>query len=116
MTNVVFKIRRGTAADWSEVDPVLRDGEPGIAVDTNVFKIGDGVLPWNQLDSVIDPDVIAAIIQQIIDDNGGISADPRIGLLEDLTTEDKTLIVSAINEINMADVSLVLLYDNAKAG
>ena len=42
--------------------------------------------------------------------------DPRVGDIDNLTTEDKSSIVGAINELNYEDVSLALLYNNAKAG
>lgn len=48
--------------------------------------------------------------------SGGITEDPRIGDLDDLTTVEKGTVVGAINELNYEDVSLVLFYENAKAG
>lgn len=39
-----------------------------------------------------------------------------VGNLNDLTTDDKTSLVAAINELNMIDVSLVSIYNNSKAG
>lgn len=39
-----------------------------------------------------------------------------IGDIADLETDDKSNLVAAINELNMAGVSLSILYDNAKAG
>jgi hypothetical protein len=47
--NTIFKLKRGTAARWAEVNPILETGEPGFVLDENRFKIGDGVTPWNQL-------------------------------------------------------------------
>lgn len=44
-----FKLKRGTAARWAEVNPILEQGEPGFVYDTNRLKIGDGVTPWNDL-------------------------------------------------------------------
>ena len=44
-----FKLKRGTAARWAEVNPVLEQGEPGFVYDNNRLKIGDGVTPWNEL-------------------------------------------------------------------
>ena len=44
-----FKLRRGTAQRWVEVNPVLEQGEPGFEYDTNKLKIGDGVRTWNDL-------------------------------------------------------------------
>ncbi len=47
--STIIKLKRGTAARWAEVNPVLSLGEPGFVYDTNRLKIGDGVTPWNQL-------------------------------------------------------------------
>lgn len=42
-----IQLRRDTAANWSSVNPVLAQGEPGVETDAGGFKIGDGVTPWN---------------------------------------------------------------------
>ena len=44
-----IKFKRGTAARWNELNPVLVAGEPGFVTDENRFKIGDGVTTWNDL-------------------------------------------------------------------
>lgn len=48
--NVIFKLRRDIAADWTTNNPILRAGEPGFEIDTNKLKIGDGLNAWNDLD------------------------------------------------------------------
>jgi hypothetical protein len=45
----IIKLRRGTASQWAEVNPVLAVGEPGFESDTKKFKIGDGTTAWNNL-------------------------------------------------------------------
>lgn len=42
-------IRRGTAVQWSTVNPILLAGEFAVETDTRKFKIGDGVTDWNTL-------------------------------------------------------------------
>jgi hypothetical protein len=44
--------RRGTAAQWQAANTILGVGEIGFAYDTNVIKAGNGVTPWNSLDSI----------------------------------------------------------------
>jgi hypothetical protein len=44
-----FRLRRGTASEWSDANPVLSFGEPGFVTDENNIKIGDGVTAWNSL-------------------------------------------------------------------
>lgn len=44
-----IQLRRDTASQWSSVNPILLSGEPGFEYDTLRFKIGNGLLHWNQL-------------------------------------------------------------------
>lgn len=44
-----FLLKRGSAKRWAEVNPVLKEGEPGFVYDSNQLKIGDGKTPWNEL-------------------------------------------------------------------
>lgn len=41
--------RRGTAARWIEINPVLALGEIGFEIDTGKFKIGTGSTTWTSL-------------------------------------------------------------------
>ena len=45
-----IKLRRDTAANWTSVNPVLSQGEPGLETDTSKVKYGDGTTAWNDLD------------------------------------------------------------------
>lgn len=45
----IIQWRRDTAANWTLIDPVLQDGEPGYETDTRRFKVGDGVKIWSLL-------------------------------------------------------------------
>lgn len=47
--NHIYQFKRGTAQRWIEVNPILRQGEPGFEYDTNRLKIGDGFTPWAAL-------------------------------------------------------------------
>ena len=44
-----IQLRRGTAAEWADANPVLADGEPGYEKVSGKQKIGDGVSPWTVL-------------------------------------------------------------------
>lgn len=44
-----IQLRRGTAAEWANVNPVLASGEPGVEVDTSKLKVGDGSTAWADL-------------------------------------------------------------------
>ena len=45
-----IKLRRDTAANWTENDPVLALGEPGLETDTRKIKYGDGTSTWTVLE------------------------------------------------------------------
>ena len=47
---IQIQFRRGTASEWSTVNPVLALAEMGIETDTDLFKIGNGSQQWNDLD------------------------------------------------------------------
>ena len=60
--------RRGTAAQWSTVNPVLAYSEMGIeypdsGIGTGMVKIkfGDGSTPWNDLEYGVNPEAANAI-------------------------------------------------------
>lgn len=46
---VQIQLRRGSAAEWTSVNPVLAQGELGIELETDRFKIGNGIDRWDDL-------------------------------------------------------------------
>jgi hypothetical protein len=50
--NLAF--RRGSSSVWATSNSVLASGEPGFAIDTNIFKIGDGSKEWSELPAIND--------------------------------------------------------------
>ena len=44
-----IQVRRDTAANWTENDPTLVDGEIGFETDTGLFKIGRSNTAWTSL-------------------------------------------------------------------
>lgn len=46
---VQIQLRRGSAAEWSSVNPVIAQGEFVLELDTGRFKLGNGVSRWNDL-------------------------------------------------------------------
>jgi Major tropism determinant N-terminal domain len=45
-----IQLRRDISANWAGTNPTLSAGEPGIELDTNKLKVGDGMTAWNDLD------------------------------------------------------------------
>ena len=48
----LIQFRRGTAQEWADKDPILDSGEPGFETDTGLYKIGDGIHYWSELQYV----------------------------------------------------------------
>lgn len=48
--STVIQFRRGSSSQWSQANPVLLDGEPGIELNTGKFKLGTGTSTWNNLE------------------------------------------------------------------
>jgi len=46
-----IQVRRGSATQWSNTNPVLASGEPGFDTTNNLLKIGDGTSTWTSLSS-----------------------------------------------------------------
>jgi hypothetical protein len=47
---VQIQLRNDTATNWTSADPILAQGEMGLETDTRLFKIGDGVTIWSELE------------------------------------------------------------------
>ena len=47
--------RRDTKARWTQFNPILLEGEVGYELDTDQYKVGDGVNAWNSLPYRGDP-------------------------------------------------------------
>ena len=69
MATVRLQLRRGTAADWASVNPVLAAGEMGVETDTRKVKVGDGATSWSGLDYIAsDSPAISEIAQDAINE------------------------------------------------
>jgi len=47
---VKFQFRRDTAANWETNNPILSEGEFGLDLTNQRFKIGDGVNTWDNIE------------------------------------------------------------------
>ena len=62
-------LKRGTAARWAELNPILPAGEPGFVTDQNILKIGDGVTPFVQLEAIGSTDLSVVALRRDNDYN-----------------------------------------------
>jgi len=54
-SKVKFQFRRDTLCSWYNTNPLLLAGEPAFEIDTNSFKVGDGINKWNSLPYIQSP-------------------------------------------------------------
>jgi len=68
MSTVRIQVRRGTASEWTSVNPTLAAGELGVETDTRKIKIGTGSTAWTSLSYIAaDSPAITEIAQDAID-------------------------------------------------
>lgn len=103
---VRFRLRGGSAALWASRNPVLMADEPGFETDTGVFKIGDGVTPWNDLPGYVDADGVQTLVEEVVAGAGGVTV---AELLAHINSE-------APHPVYDDGADFVLLYENAKVG
>jgi hypothetical protein len=98
--------RRGTAAEWAAANYVLEEGELGYEIDTNKFKVGNNVSPWNELGYFIPEDDIVVLIEAAVEEAASSGG-------------DQASLEAHINSLTPHPVyddgpSFLLLYQNAK--
>lgn len=90
-----FQFKRGTEARWEEVNPILKQGEPGFVYDKNKLKIGDGITPWRDLPYVED---------ETIDAMDATFADTNAGVVTGLVQTDGKITSVIQRKVNFADL------------
>ena len=98
MTFARIQLRRGTANQWTTINPVLASGETGYETDTHKIKVGDGTSTWNQLQYIATS---AGTLAALSDVNVTAKEDGSI-LYYDFTT-DKFLADDINTRISLVD-------------
>lgn len=65
---VHIRLRRDTASNWTNNNPILKVGEPGLETDTRKLKFGDGITSWNNLQYAIGGNIDQGLLLEDIDD------------------------------------------------
>lgn len=97
-----IQLRRGTAAEWQAVDPILAAAEAGFERDTGKLKFGDGVTAWNSLEyAAMTPAEVAAAIADAVGDPTpeATAATPDTLVLRDGSGRAKIAAPSASDDI-----------------
>lgn len=109
MSTVRIQIRRGTASDWSTVNPTLAAGELGVETNTRKIKIGDGSTAWNSLSYIAaDSPAISEIAQDAINDALSMGS----GLTKSYNDNGNTISISIDDSV----VALRSYVDSAVGG
>jgi hypothetical protein len=99
-----IQLRRGTALEWTNANPILAEGEICVELDTEKFKIGNGILRWNDLAYASGPiGPIGNVGPQGATGPQGVPG-PQITRLQDIPD---------INSATLATGSM-LIYDSAR--
>lgn len=72
MAFTVIQIRRGNSGEWANENPILAQGEPGLELDTNVLKFGDGISTWSELPEAGGSGTVQSVNDLFPDEMGNI--------------------------------------------
>ena len=89
------QFRRDTRARWSEVNPILMEGEIGLEIDTNNIKMGDGVHAWNELEYGVGIENITS----------------ELGNSENLSTSQK-LVTDKLSDLSISTNNISIIDDS----
>jgi len=97
-----IQLRRDLAANWTDADPILAQGEFGIELDTNRLKIGDGSTNWVSLQYFTGFDSTGAIVTDPAGSNTQIQFNDNgeFGASSDLTFSGGQLYLASGTGIN----------------
>ena len=105
-----FQLKRGTAARWRELNPVLRQGEPGFEYDTGKLKIGNGLDAYMDLPYQTNKDYVvnrptSATFPLIGEPNVIYKADNEKVLYQ---WNDETNDYEALNSIDLSEINALI--------
>ncbi len=103
----VLMLKTKTAAEWEMENPILAKGEVGFISDQNLFKVGDGEKPFNELS------ILKANENDVPDwamlDEPAIPIANVVGLTEDLQTKENNII--ALQDLVGEDEVSIQIHD-----
>lgn len=86
-----IQLRRSTAEEWENANPVLSPGEPGFETNTKKLKIGDGTTPWQDLTAVNEQ---VSNISELFNDVGYITVASLPTKVSDLDNDSNFITTS----------------------
>lgn len=94
--SIRIQIRRGVSSEWSDVNPVLAEGELALESDTSLYKIGDGVTHWNSLPYNRIQDANGVVTLSIPLTSSTLPNPPEAGQVARVTDADSPLLGSPL--------------------
>ena len=74
-----IQLRRDSEANWTGANPVLAEGEVGVNLDNNGFKIGDGVKDWATLPYAQDINSLETYLSKVDTSPQDVAGDITLG-------------------------------------
>jgi hypothetical protein len=71
--NITYQLKRGNSSRWIELNPILKQGEPGFEIDTGKLKVGNGISTWTELPYIGDSAIINVSSKQELPEIGDIN-------------------------------------------
>lgn len=115
-----IKLRRGTAAQWTESNPTLAAGEAGFETDTNQLKIGNGAADWATLDYIssdltpyatLESPTFTGTVQVdgVLEVAGNLNVSGSVTTIssQDLVLEDSLIYLAEGNTSDIIDIGIV---------
>jgi hypothetical protein len=96
----LIKIKRDTATNWSNNNPVLELGEPGWDTTNKKLKIGDGLLQWTNLDYFSPPTASTGVLGIVKVDGTSITINNGVISSTSATASSLTGTTLASNVVN----------------
>ena len=107
--NLTFQLKRGTTARWNDLNPILKQGEPGFELDTNKLKIGDGETAWNELP------YLSINIADIIDDLN-IPSEETIAAIAEARINNLIGIADNLDNVTLQSIANLVDYVEQNGG
>ena len=107
IVNQIMQQKRGTLANWTAKNPVLKAGEIGFVTDKGVFKVGDGTTAFNSL-NYLKIDITDVL--NLLDGNGKLltSLLPALAIGDtEVVATDEARFALTTAEVQKGDVVIV---------
>ena len=107
IVNQIMQQKRGTLANWTAKNPVLKAGEIGFVTDKGMFKVGDGTTAFNSL-NYLKIDITDVL--NLLDGNGKLltSLLPALAIGDtEVVATDEARFALTTAEVQKGDVVIV---------